>query len=90
MTEKAGKAEEVTAFDEDFDVLCNKVDQIKLVTERMLAQVESLIQPNPSECVLPVCSALGHFTLRPDLAPYPGSLIVQPGKKDETTVGPQS
>ncbi len=48
MTEKAGKADEVTTFDDDFEVLCFKVDQIKVVTERMLAQVESLVQPNPS------------------------------------------
>lgn len=49
MTEKAGKAEGVTGFDEEFESLCSKMDQIKLVTERMLAQVEILIQPNPSE-----------------------------------------
>jgi len=52
MTEKAGKADEVTSFDEDFEGLCFKVDQIKLVTERMLSQVEAMVQPNPSElCV---------------------------------------
>ena len=58
MTEKAGKADEVTSYDDGFETLCYKVDQIKVVTERMLAQVESLVQPNPSELFASVAGAL--------------------------------
>lgn len=54
MTEKAGKAEAVTEFDKEFETLCDQMDQIKLVTERMLAQMETLMQPNPSEPLPPV------------------------------------
>lgn len=49
MTERAGKAESVTEFDSEFESLCEQMDQIKLVTEKMLAQLEILMQPNPSE-----------------------------------------
>ncbi len=49
MTEKAGKAEVVTEFDEDFGSLCVKLDQIKVTTEKMLIQMETLMQPNPSK-----------------------------------------
>lgn len=49
MTEKAGKAELVTEYDEEYESLCNQMDQIKLMTERMLAQVVTMMQPNPSK-----------------------------------------
>ena len=49
MTEKAGKAEAVTEYDEDFERLCTQIDQIKATTERMLSQMVVMIQPNPSE-----------------------------------------
>ena len=49
MTEKAGKAEAVTEFDKEFETLCDQMEQIKAVTERMLVQMEVLMQPNPSE-----------------------------------------
>ena len=49
MTERAGKAESVTEFDKEFESLCGQMDQIKLVTEKMLVQLEILMQPNPSE-----------------------------------------
>lgn len=39
----------MTEFDRDYEDLCTKMDQIKIVTEKMIAQVETLIQPNPSE-----------------------------------------
>lgn len=48
MTEKAGKADEVTEYDEDFETLSKQMDQIKLMTERVLVHMESLLQPNPS------------------------------------------
>ena len=51
MTEKAGKAESVTEYDHDYASLCERMDQIKITTEKMLVQVETLMQPNPSESV---------------------------------------
>ena len=53
MTEKAGKAEAVTEFDKEFEQLCEQMDQIKLLTEKMLVQLETLMQPNPSESASP-------------------------------------
>ena len=49
VTEKAGKADELTEYDSDFESLFSKMTQIKTVTERMLVQVEMLVQPNPSK-----------------------------------------
>lgn len=48
VTEKAGKAEAVTEYDEEFELLCNQMDQIKIMTERMLTQVVTMMQPNPN------------------------------------------
>ena len=61
MTEKAGKAESLTTFDEEFESLCVQVDQIKVMTERMLSQMVVMIQPNPSksEWVCPPLVAIG-------------------------------
>ena len=42
----------VTEFDQDYESLCQQMDQIKVTTEKMLVQVETLIQPNPSELCL--------------------------------------
>ena len=50
MTEKAGKAEGVTEFDKEYETLCERLDHIKMTTEKMLVQVEAIMQPNPSEC----------------------------------------
>ena len=49
MTEKAGKAEGVTEFDREYESLCEKLDHIKTTTEKMLVQIETIMQPNPSE-----------------------------------------
>jgi len=49
VTEKTGKAESVTEFGKEFELLCNQMEQIKGVAEKMLTQVEMLVQPNPSE-----------------------------------------
>lgn len=54
VTEKAGKAEGVTAFDSEFENLCHQLDQIKSATEHMLTHVEAIVQPNPSECGLAI------------------------------------
>ena len=44
-----GKAESVTTYDEEFEELYCKVTQIKNNTEKILAQVDSMVQPNPGE-----------------------------------------
>lgn len=51
MSEKAGKADLVTEYDEEFESLCVQMDQIKLMTEKMLTHVITMMQPNPSMCV---------------------------------------
>ena len=48
MTEKAGKAEGVTELDQEVETLSNQMDGIKLMTEKMLTQILTLMQPNPS------------------------------------------
>ena len=44
-----GKAESVTMYDEEFEELFRNVTQIKNNTEKILAQVDSMVQPNPGE-----------------------------------------
>jgi endophilin-B len=43
-----GKADAITTYDDEFETLCNKVDQIKLTTERILATLDTMAQPNPN------------------------------------------
>ena len=45
--EKIGKAESVTAYDEEFEDLYRKVTSIRANTEKILAQVDNMVQPNP-------------------------------------------
>ncbi|XP_019854265.1 PREDICTED: endophilin-B1-like isoform X2 [Amphimedon queenslandica] len=46
--EKLGRAESVTSYDDQFESLSVKIDQIKLNTERIIDTLESMIQPNPN------------------------------------------
>ena len=46
--EKLGRADSVTSYDDQFESLSSKIDQIKLNTERIISTLESMIQPNPS------------------------------------------
>lgn len=45
--EKLGRADSITSYGSDFDSLSVQIDQIKLTTERVVVNVESMIQPNP-------------------------------------------
>ncbi len=47
--EKLGQAEK-TELDAHFENLLQRADKTKEWTERIIAQTESVLQPNPSEC----------------------------------------
>jgi len=42
-----GKADSVTEFDSEFESLSLQLENIKMATQKILAQVQSLVQPNP-------------------------------------------
>jgi len=44
-----GKADSVTEFDSEFESLSLQLENIKMATQKILAQVQSLVQPNPGE-----------------------------------------
>lgn len=44
-----GKAESVTVYDDEFEDLYRKMSQIKLNTEKILTQLDNMIQPNPGK-----------------------------------------
>ncbi len=47
----------VTEYDEEFETLCSQLDLIKSATEKMVSYVETIAEPNPSECVC-VCTCV--------------------------------
>ena len=49
VTERAGKADSVTEYDSEYETLCTQLDQIKVATEHTLTQVETVVEPNPSQ-----------------------------------------
>ena len=47
--EKLGKADSVTALDTELEELSRQLEHIRFSTERILAQVQSLVVPNPGK-----------------------------------------
>ena len=47
--EKIGKAESVTTFDTEYETLSQQLEAIRTSTEKIVAHVQSLIQPHPGE-----------------------------------------
>ena len=47
--EKLGKADSVTEFDSEFESLSLQLENIKMATQKILIQVQALVQPNPGE-----------------------------------------
>ena len=45
--EKLGKADSVTELDTELEKLSRQLEHIRFSTERILAQVQSLVAPNP-------------------------------------------
>ena len=50
--ETIGTAER-TELDYEYEQLAEKADTYKLWTERIVAKLEAVVQPNPSECCFP-------------------------------------
>ena len=45
--EKLGRADSVTSYGEDYDDLSQQIDHIKLTTERIVTNVQAMVEPNP-------------------------------------------
>lgn len=47
--EKLGQVTDRTEYDDNFEQLLARADRTKLWTERLTANVETILQPNPSK-----------------------------------------
>lgn len=93
--EKLGKADSVTELDTELEDLSRQLENIRLSTEKILVQVQSLVVPNPGEpadtCTLCITQKLTHTYLLCLRPPHWGHGILTNGSsKARSTLPPRT